>query len=215
MLGVEEPFQARRVQLFKRVVVLGAIVLLLLLVLPSVPATAAGAQGTVKDVNNNGVSGAFIMLFHEADHILVTDGYAITEANGNFTLLDYNPPHNPLSDATVNGINGFVMIQPAADDGPLHDQLGVYQHQPRAYVKPPSTSVDMVLPAASSFVLNGYKLDGTLMRWADYDSNNGAQFMYLTNMDEEMRPAVNWPSYDAWARQGTHRTAAGRSGFHR
>jgi len=177
-------------------------VLLLSLVLPATRASAAGAQGTVKDVNNAGVSGAFVMLFDNSANVV---GYAITAADGSFTFLDYTPPNPPLSDAVVNAVDGFVMVQPNGTIGPLPDQLGIYQHQPRAYLKPPNTSVDILLPNVASFVIKGYKQDGSMMRWGDFVStgpgSEGAQYMYLTNLDEEMQPAVIYPTYDGWARQ--------------
>jgi hypothetical protein len=178
-----------------------AIVALLASMLPLlVGGTArAASTGTVKDVNGQAVASAFVMLFDMSANPV---GYAITDAAGGFALL--SPADNsPLTDQQVDDTDGFVVVQPNANiDG---DGLGIYPDQPRSYLKPPNTPNDMVLPKTSSFVLKGYLQDGTPMRWQDFVSSGpgteGAQFVYLTNMDEEMRPAMVWPTYDAWARE--------------
>jgi hypothetical protein len=186
----------------KRVAIIGSVLVLLCVLLPAMPASAAGASGTIKDTDGQGVSGAFVMLF---DNTATAVGYAISDADGNINFLD--PASGlPLDDTTVNDLNGFVVEQPDVSLGPAPDQLGIYQHQPRSYLKPPNTSVDMVVPATSSFVIKAYKQDGvSLMRWADFLSTGpgqeGAQFLYLTDLDQEEQPSVVWPTYDEWARQ--------------
>jgi hypothetical protein len=207
MSALAEP-SSRQDQLLKRVVVTSTLVLLLVLAIPSVPAAAAGASGTIKDTNNQGVPGAFVMLF-DNDATVIGAVYP-TLADGSFTLKAPPGFTTPISDATVDNLDGFIIEQPGVNIGALPGQLGIYQYQPRAYLKPPNTPLNVVLPAASSFVLKGNKQDGSVMRWGDFVSTGpgteGAQFMYLTNMDEEQQPAVNWPTYDQWARnQGGNR----------
>ena len=162
---------------------------------------AAGASGTIHDVNGQGVGGAFVMLFDNSANAV---GYAITALDGSFTFL--NPLDNtPISDATVDGTDGFVVEQQSNPPQVGSDNLGIYQYQPRAYLKPVNTPVAIVLPLVSSFVLEGYLQDGTMMRWGDFVSSGpgqeGAAFAYMTNLDEEEQPAVVWPTYDDWARE--------------
>ena len=176
--------------MFKRLVVTGAAALLLLVLIPSPGAMASGASGTIHDVNGQGVGGAFVMLFDNGANAV---GYAITAPDGSFAFL--NPLDNtPLSDVTVDGTDGFVVEQQSNPPQVGSDNLGIYQYQPRAYLKAVNTPVDIVLPLVSSFVLKGCKQDNSLMRWGDYVSSGpgqeGAAFAYMTNLDEEEQPAV-------------------------
>lgn len=95
---------------------------------------------------------------------------------------------------------GYLMVQPAAEVSP--DGLGIYAVQPRIFLYSGEVRLELSLPEVGCIVLKGYDRDGNLMRWKDYRARGtfGDQFLYLTSLDDEARPAVAWPVFDQVAR---------------
>jgi len=160
----------------------GLVVLAVAIALTSPDAFAL--TGTVTGTDGAPIPFAFICVLG-ADYQFL--GYALSDMAGAFSI-----------DATPT--SGFLSVQPYAP--PNADGLGVYPYEPRTYQLNGEQVADLRLPATGALVLKAYDSAGNLMRWGDFASRGalGGQFMYATNLDDELRPAACWPVYDDEAR---------------
>ncbi len=153
----------------------------------------------------------------------VTDTSGTPLSRVQVVLLD--PGFGPVADnATESGADGafslpatpedgFLVVQPKGESVTAAPALAngntsaerrfmARRFQPRIYVMAPDAGTpDLALPAAVSLVFEAYDANGKLMRWKDFETlgRYGGQFMYATNLDDEMVPATCWPIFGSLA----------------
>ena len=159
-----------------------SILVVVFILFTSTPAVAF--SGTVKCTDGAPIPWAFIGFLSPDFQFL---GATFTDTEGAFAVDGSIP-------------SGFLFVQPYA---PVNAEgLGIYPYEPRMYQLNGEDTADVRLPATGALVLKAYDSDGNLMRWGDFLSKGtlGGQFMYSTNLDDELRPAACWPVYDEEAR---------------
>ncbi|MBN2308395.1 MAG: hypothetical protein JXR94_05455 [Candidatus Hydrogenedentes bacterium] len=161
---------------------------------------ASGLSGTIERTGGRPVPYAFVALLSMDFSTL---GYASTDASGAFAIEPTAPGDTPATRP------GYLAVQPPPTQD--EDGLGIYAVQPRLYRLDGADTVHLRLPPVGCLVLTAYAPDGALMRWQDFERNGrfGGQFMFATNLKDQLRPAVAWPVYDAAARDHGSRREQG------
>jgi hypothetical protein len=154
------------------------------MVFPGISADA-GISGRLRHEGDKPLARAFVGLF-SSDWTMVETG--ATDTAGAFSI-----------DGDTEG--GFLAVQPLAKEN--SDGLGIYRAFPRIYALRSAQEVDLKLPDGGCLVLKAYDRHGALMRWEDFErmGKMGGQFVYATNLDDQIRPASIWPVYDETARE--------------
>ena len=168
---------------------------------------AGSLKGTVKDKTDNLIPWSIITYM-----VKTTDGgfIPVTGAvnyppgigeppEGGFILIwDDLELANLLNGKTIK--EEFLIVQPPN----IEAEYGIYNYQPRFYQKPAglTENINIQLPLAATFVIKAYDTNGDLIRWRDFIAlGTGAQnFLYLTDLNDEVRPAIVWPVHDAVSR---------------
>lgn len=142
-------------------------------------APALALTGTLQTESGEPLSfGTLILMDQKFTQVL---GHGLSDAQGAFTLPD--PPSS-----------AFLVVQPAGQDDA--EGVHVYAFQPRIYaVEPGAAPLDLRLPAAMNLVIEAYDISGRRLRWEDFQRMgvHGGQFLYGTNLDDQMIPATCWP----------------------
>ncbi|MBI1318276.1 MAG: hypothetical protein GC168_04895 [Candidatus Hydrogenedens sp.] len=150
---------------------------LALLVLLASHAAGAAVQGSVRGSDGTVLPGVYVALM-SPEFALLGDG--LTGADGAFAIAQ-------------DAASGFLIVQPPT--APDADGLEVFRHQPRIFTYAGETELNLSLLPAVNLILEAYDASGKRMRWQDFTEHgtHGGQFLYATNLDDEMIPATIWP----------------------
>lgn len=189
----------------------GLLSLIAILLLFCIPLNTAGA-GTIrgKICNSNGeiIPWAFVVYTVQTN----TGVYQSVAGSINYPPNFQNPPieggfYISWNDADLAAVLGsstivkeYLMIQPPEPG----QGYGVYQYQPRVYIKPAgvNSNINIKLVKAATFLIKAYDNNGNLMRWKDFINNGlgGQNIINLVNLNDETKPAVVWPVNDDYSR---------------
>lgn len=140
---------------------------------------ALALTGAIRDERGGGLPFVTVLLMDQQFTNVL--GSALTDAQGAFSLT------SPAEAA-------FLVVQPAGKDLPTG--VHVYPNQPRIFaVAPDTAAVNLQLPDAFTLVLEAYDPAGKRLRWEDFQrlGVHGGQFMYGTDLQDQMIPATCWP----------------------
>jgi hypothetical protein len=140
----------------------------------------ADISGSVSSTSGTPIASCFIGALTPSWELTK---FVLTDPNGKFSV--------PFS-----GTEGFIVVQPpAAKNG---SGLEIYPFEPRIYHWNAEKSLEFKLPPAGCIVVNAYDRDGKRLRWEDFQKRGvfAGQFMYVTNLREEMVPSAIWPVHD-------------------
>lgn len=152
-------------------------------VLPALLLVASGAwseaiTGTLQSDGGAAIPGAFLALLSPAFEPLDT---AISAGDGSFRFS--RAPQDAM-----------LVAQPPATLA--MDGVNAFRHAPRIFsLEQARSPLALTLPESVSLVIVAHDRTGRVMRWRDFQAlgEYGGQFLYVTNLDDEMREAAVWP----------------------
>ncbi len=149
-------------------------------------------SGTVKasTAGNPAIQNVLVWLM-DSNFAPVGD-YVLTDSGGNFSI-------------NHEAIEGYLYVRPPTSYNAATGYY-LYSYQPRIYEKgiAENTGIDIRLPRASNFVIEGRDQYNNLMdktSFEAYRANGFSQFMTLTNTNEEIVPHVVWEIEDISGRK--------------
>ncbi|MFA5104310.1 MAG: fibronectin type III domain-containing protein [Candidatus Margulisiibacteriota bacterium] len=107
---------------------------------------------------------------------------ATTDASGNFTI-------------SAASMEGYLFVSPPVAQNA--QGYWIYQYQPRFYYKPSASNsgIDIRLPQASTFIIEGRDQSNNLMDVASFEAlraNVFSQYTSFVNMNDQIQPAMYW-----------------------
>ena len=142
-------------------------------------------HGTVRGTDGEPLAGVFLAVLGGGFGV---QSYTVSGADGTFSLdRDF--------------MAKYLFVRPPGN--PAGETLEVPAYQPRIYVLDDTATIELRLPAVGSIVVRAFSADGALMRYEDFEKQGtfAGQYAYVTNLDDQMIPAVLGPAHDAVSRK--------------
>jgi len=154
-----------------KAVALSACAMLLALAAP------AAVTGTLSAEDGTPIVSAYTALLGPG---FTLAGDAVTDAAGGFSI-----------DADI--ADGFLLVQPPTAE--TDHGVRAFSYQPRLYQYAGETELELKLPQAVNLVLEAFDAEGNEMLWQDFEAlgTHGGQFVYATNLHDQMVEATVWP----------------------